>query len=93
MLDFCYLCRLREWVAKASDRKREKELKKRERLERRKAEPRHQFDDPDYVRQKMQVAEGLEDALQQGMPQYIILVLGFSIYLYCTGFNRCKFEQ
>lgn len=59
--------KLREWVAKAAEREREREQRRRERWERRRAEPRHNFDDPDYVKQKMQVTESLEDALQQGL--------------------------
>ena len=65
---FCnLLCRLREWVARAAEREREREQRRRERWERRRAEPKHHFDNPDYEKQKMKVAESLEDALQQGL--------------------------
>lgn len=58
--------RLREWIAKKADREKEREEKKKERLERLKAEPKHHFDDSEYMEQKSKVAENLEDAVQTG---------------------------
>jgi len=58
--------RLREWVAKSSEREKAKEERRRERRERMKA-PRYKFDDPEYEEQKSSTAERLDDALQQGL--------------------------
>jgi hypothetical protein len=57
---------LREWIAKKAEREKKKEDTKRERWDRMKAEPKHNFDDSDYIDQKATIAEELEDALQQG---------------------------
>ena len=54
-------------MSKEADREREREERRRQRLERRRAEPRHMFDDQQYHEQKSQVADNLEDALQQGI--------------------------
>ena len=62
-----FVCaRLREWVAKAAEREQERQERKKERTQRRRAVPRHHFNDPDYERQKTHVTDELEDALQQG---------------------------
>ena len=55
-------------MSKKADREREKEVRRQARLERQRAEPRHTFDDRNYMEQKAQVADDLEDALQEGMP-------------------------
>ena len=67
-MNHCFLdiCRLREWVSKQAEREKEKAEKRRERMERRKSGPKHNFDDPDYEKQKTIVTENLEDALQHG---------------------------
>ena len=44
-------------------------------MARRKATPRHNFDDPEYMNQKAQVLENLEDALQQGELKSLIISL------------------
>lgn len=58
---------LREWVAKKAEREKEKEVKKIERLEKRRTIPPHKFDDPDYHVTKALVAENLEDAVYAGL--------------------------
>ena len=63
---FPTLLSLREWIGKKADREREKEEKRQARLERQRAEPRHQFDDRAYMAQKAKVADNLQDALQAG---------------------------
>ena len=63
---YFHLQRLRDWVGKQAEREKERETRRQERLERRKAMPNHKFDDPKYEEQKSQVAEQLEDALQTG---------------------------
>ncbi|XP_067659963.1 splicing regulator SDE2-like, partial [Haliotis asinina] len=58
---------LKDWLSKQADREREKEEKRQERLARRRACPQHNFDDPQYVAQRSQVAEDLDDALQTAL--------------------------
>lgn len=58
--------RLREWVSKQADRERDKEDRRRERMARRRAVPKHNFNDPVYEEQKSKVSEDLDDALQEG---------------------------
>jgi hypothetical protein len=60
--------KLREWAAKASEREKAKEERRRERRERLKAgAARHKFDDPQFDRQKADIAERLDDALDEGL--------------------------
>ncbi|XP_074657004.1 splicing regulator SDE2-like [Tubulanus polymorphus] len=59
--------KLKEWISKKADREREKEEKRKERFERRRAVPNHKFDDPQYDQQKAKVKDNLEDALQAGL--------------------------
>jgi hypothetical protein len=59
--------RLREWAAKAAEREKAREEKRRERRERLKAgAPKHKFSDPEYDHQKARIAEELDDALREG---------------------------
>ena len=59
-------CRIADWVSKQADREREKEQKKQERLAKRRAMPKHTFDDQSYTQHIQQNSERIEDALQQG---------------------------
>ena len=73
---FCLdTCRIAEWVAKQAEREREKEQKKQERLARRRAMPKHTFDDQTYTQHIQQNSERIEDALQQG--KTVILIRPF----------------
>ncbi|XP_010897406.1 replication stress response regulator SDE2 isoform X2 [Esox lucius] len=56
-----------EWLKKQADREAEKEQKRLERLERKLAEPKHQFTDPNYERQCHDLSERLEDSVLKGM--------------------------
>ena len=63
------MIRLREWAKTKVEREREAEIKRQERAAKRKqalTDKRHQFDDQDYHRQKMQALENMEEALVQG---------------------------
>ncbi|KAJ7384780.1 silencing defective protein Sde2 [Desmophyllum pertusum] len=59
--------KIAEWVSKQADREREKEEKKQARLARRRAMPKHTFDDQSYTEHIQQNSERIEDALQQGL--------------------------
>lgn len=69
--------RIADWVSKQADREREKEKQKQERLARRRAMPKHTFDDQSYTQHIQQNSERIEDALQQGkiLLQSILLKL------------------
>ncbi|KAL4238347.1 silencing defective protein Sde2 [Mactra antiquata] len=58
---------LKEWLGKQAEREREKELKRQERIARRRAMPNHKFSDPLYDEQKALLAEMQDDALQTGI--------------------------
>ena len=59
--------RLKEWLAKQSERDQKTDKKKRETLEKKLEQKKHTFDDNTYHDQKSQVSDNLEDALSVGM--------------------------
>lgn len=59
--------RITEWVAKQADRERELAKQKQERLEKRRAGPKHNFDDTTYTKQIQDNLEKIDDALKQGI--------------------------
>ena len=61
-----YTFRIAEWVSKQAEREREKEKQKQERMARRRAMPKHTFDDQSYTQHIQQNSERIEDALHQG---------------------------
>ncbi|XP_028828135.1 splicing regulator SDE2 isoform X2 [Denticeps clupeoides] len=56
-----------EWLKKQADREAEKEQRRLERLQRKMAEPKHYFTDPEYERQCHDLSERLEDSVLKGM--------------------------
>ncbi|KAM5302285.1 splicing regulator SDE2 [Glossophaga mutica] len=56
-----------EWVKQQAEREAEKEQKRLERLQRKLAEPRHCFANPNYLQQCHEMAERLEDSVLKGM--------------------------
>ncbi|XP_076139333.1 splicing regulator SDE2 [Alosa pseudoharengus] len=56
-----------EWLKKQADREAEKEQRRLDRLQRKLAEPKHYFSDPDYERQCHDLSERLEDSVLRGM--------------------------
>nr|XP_020027100.1 protein SDE2 homolog isoform X2 [Castor canadensis] len=56
-----------EWVKQQAEREAEKEQKRLERLQRKLAEPKHCFTNPDYQQQCHEMAERLEDSVLKGM--------------------------
>nr|XP_002736098.1 PREDICTED: protein SDE2 homolog [Saccoglossus kowalevskii] len=59
--------KLAEWLSKQADKEREREEKKRAKLEKLASDPKHYFDDPKYHEQKQTIMENIDDALTQGM--------------------------
>ena len=80
--------RIAEWVSKQAEREREKEKQKQERLARRRAMPKHTFDDQSYTQHIQQNSERIEDALHQGK----ILSLGVIIVTQKTDLS-CKISE
>ena len=60
------LYRIAEWVKGEPERKRVKEEKRKKRLKARRSEPKHFFNDPEYMEQLHRTAEEMDDALKQG---------------------------
>ncbi|KFO93425.1 Protein SDE2, partial [Buceros rhinoceros silvestris] len=56
-----------EWVKQQAEREAEKEQRRLERLQRKLAEPKHFFTNPDYQRQCHEMAERLEDSVLKGL--------------------------
>lgn len=61
-----FVCRMADWLKKQSDREAEKEQRRLERIQRKLAEPKHYFTDPDYERQCHDLSERLEDSVLKG---------------------------
>ncbi len=47
-------------------------VEKKKRLEKRRAEPRHYFDDPSYMEQIRSTEESMDDALKQGVVNFSV---------------------
>ncbi|XP_007896478.1 replication stress response regulator SDE2 [Callorhinchus milii] len=56
-----------EWIKKQAEREAEKEQKRLERLQRKLAEPKHYFTDPQYEQQLDEISERLEDSVIKGL--------------------------
>lgn len=55
-----------EWLKKQADREAEKEQRRLERLQKKLAEPKHQFTDPEFQQQCHDLSERLEDSVLKG---------------------------
>ncbi|XP_033874920.3 splicing regulator SDE2-like [Acipenser ruthenus] len=56
-----------DWIKKQAEREAEKEQRRTERLQRKLAEPKHYFTDPNYEQQCHELSERLEDSVLKGM--------------------------
>ncbi|XP_029448922.1 replication stress response regulator SDE2 [Rhinatrema bivittatum] len=56
-----------DWVKKQAEREAEKEQRRLERLQRKLAEPKHYFTNPEYQQQCLELSERLEDSVLKGM--------------------------
>nr|CAG4650698.1 EOG090X0OE5 [Sida crystallina] len=59
--------RLKDWVAKQADREREKEERKKNKLDKLKQEYRHEFHDPEYNKERGEVTDKVSEAIEQGI--------------------------
>ena len=60
------LGRMAQWLKEEPERRRELSEEKRKRLERKRAGPRHNYNDPTYMEQIRNTEETMDDALKQG---------------------------
>ncbi|XP_064174800.1 splicing regulator SDE2 isoform X3 [Anguilla rostrata] len=56
-----------EWLKKQADREAEKEQRRLERLQRKLAEPKHYFNDPEYDKQCQDISERMEESIKKGL--------------------------
>ncbi|XP_078068324.1 splicing regulator SDE2 isoform X2 [Mustelus asterias] len=56
-----------EWIKKQADREAEKEQRRLDRLQRKLAEPKHYFSDPQYEQQLDEMSDRLEDSVLKGL--------------------------
>lgn len=59
--------RLKRWIAKEAEREAEKAKRRKERLERLKSQPRHNFVDFEYEKEISELPERIDEALEQGL--------------------------
>ena len=74
----CWEGRLAKWAADEPERKRKEAEEKRERLERKRAGPKHTFDDSHYMEQIKSTEEGMGWALKQGVCVCVSVCLNIS---------------
>ena len=63
------MCRVAEWVAGESERKRQRTERKKKRQQKLLEEPRHTFDDSSYMDAIRSTEEGMADSLKRGLQQ------------------------
>lgn len=59
--------RLKKWIAKQTEREQEREARRKEKLERRLATPKHEFRDSNYDKERSAIPERVNNALEQGL--------------------------
>lgn len=59
--------RIKNWVQKQAEQKREEEQRKKEKLERLRSEPKVMFNDPEYLKEREQIPVKIEDAVKYSM--------------------------
>lgn len=63
------VCRMADWLKQQAEREAEKEQRRLERLQRKMAEPKHTFSDPQFQQQCHDLSERLEDSVLKGTGQ------------------------
>lgn len=59
--------RLKKWIAEQAEREREAAERKKKKLERLCAEPKHEFSDPNYDKARSELIEKVHDAVEEGL--------------------------
>jgi uncharacterized membrane protein YccC len=65
--NFSILFRLKNWIAQQAEREREAAERKRRKLERLREEPKHNFHDQTYEKERSQLTEIVSDAVEKGI--------------------------
>lgn len=60
--------RLKNWITQQAEREQEASERRRRKLERLREEPKHQFHDETYERERSMLTERVSDAVEQGTP-------------------------
>lgn len=58
--------RLKNWIAQQAEREKETAERKRRKLERLQEQPKHNFHDQTYEKERSQLTENVSDAVEQG---------------------------
>jgi len=58
--------RLKNWIAQQAEREREAAERKRRKLERLQEQPKHNFHDQTYEKERSQLTENISDAVEKG---------------------------
>jgi len=58
--------RLKNWIAQQAEREREAAERKRRKLERLQEQPKHNFHDQTYEKERSQLTESVSDAVEKG---------------------------
>jgi len=58
--------RLKNWIAQQAEREREAAERKRRKLERLQEQPKHNFHDQTYEKERSQLTENVSDAVEKG---------------------------
>jgi hypothetical protein len=58
--------RLKNWIAQQAEREREAAERKRRKLERLQEQPKHNFRDQTYEKERSQLTENVSDAVEKG---------------------------
>jgi peptide subunit release factor 1 (eRF1) len=61
------LFRLKNWIAQQAEREQEAAERKRRKLERLREEPKHNFHDQTYEKERSQLTENVSDAVEKGI--------------------------
>ena len=59
--------RIKNWIAKQANKQKDNEKKKKEKLEKLKMMPKCEFNDTEYVKNRSEIPEIIDDALQYGL--------------------------
>ena len=72
---------MKNWIAQQADREREAAERKKKKLERLHAEPKHNFQDETYEEERSSLTEKVSDAVEQGDFTFITVVIVITVIL------------
>ena len=62
----CFIFRLKDWIAKKADREKEKQERKKAKLEKLCQETKHEFHDPTYDKQRSEISDKVYESVEKG---------------------------